>query len=112
MTTLVINFEAEGRHFWPNAPKEYSDFGEYHRHVFKFIVWYDIDKSSGSERRDKELFELRREAIIALSEGFPIDNGVLDFEGMSCEGLADYLKEKMNFSRVFCGEDWLLGAEV
>lgn len=112
MTTLVISMELEGRHYWPNAPKEYLDFANSHRHLFKFICWYDIDKSNSPDRRDIELFELRRNTIEALKAEFGMVDDPLEFRSMSVEGIADWLKKRMGFSKVFCGEEWYLGALV
>jgi hypothetical protein len=112
MTQLVISFELDGRHRWPDAPPRYYDFANTHRHLFKFICWYEIDKSDSPNRRDKELFELRREAIEALKANFGMTDYPLEFGGMSVEGIADWLKAKMGFSKVFCGESDFFGAIV
>ena len=119
MTQLVVGFEVEGKHGWPNAPKEYSDFANSHRHLFKFICWYEVsgwyDKSvdnTDPARRDKELFELRRELVSYLDEFIGAD-GIADFGNMSCEGLADFLKSQdKRLAKVYAGEEWFLGALV
>ena len=112
MTQLIISFELEGRHRWPDAPARYSDFAHTHRHLFKFICWYEIDKSTGPDRRDKELFELRRETIEVLKMEYGRADFPLEFQDMSCEGIADWLKKEMRFSKVFCGESDFFGAIV
>ena len=112
MTELVINFELDGLHFWPNAPEQYKEFGQPHRHLFKFICWYAINNSNDPARRDKELWELRQETISKIATYIPLIKGVYNFGSMSCEGMADLLKSQMNFSRVFVGEEYWLGAVI
>ncbi len=112
MTELVVSFEIDGLHFWPNAPKQYEEFSHPHRHLFKFICWYPQKDSTDPTRREKELWELRQETIAFIDDHFPPENGVVNFSSRSCEGIADLLKETMGFSKVFCGEEWFLGAIV
>ena len=114
-TTLVISFTIDGLHSWPNAPKQYEEFSHPHRHLFKFICWGVTKDSSDPNRREKELWGLRQEAIECIGNEFVIaDSGqdICNFLGMSCEGIADWLKNEMGFSKVFCGEEWFLGAIV
>ena len=114
MTELVISFAVDGLHFWPNAPAKYKEFGQPHRHLFKFVCWYPTKDSNDPNRRERELWELRQEAISSLSPfaGLYPQGGVYDFGAMSCEGCADFLKQAMGFSKVFCGEEEWLGAMV
>ena len=114
-TSLVISFEVDGLHFWPNAPEQYKEFGQPHRHLFKFICWYPTMASNDPARREKELFELRNEAFEFLySRGFLVKKNCIDFGGMSCEGIADLIlnNRELGFDKVFCGEDWFMGAIV
>jgi len=113
MTELIISLEIDGIHFWPNAPKQYKEFGQPHRHLFKVVAFYPVVDSKDPARRDKELFELRQETVTCLRN----INGTygkepIDFGGRSCEGVADYLKKEMGFSKVFVGEDVNFGAIV
>ena len=114
-TELIVGFEVDGYHRWPNAPKQYEEFGQRHRHIFKFICWYPTGNSGDPARRDKELWELRQEArqMVIAGYGIGIENSdPVEFEDMSCEGIADWLKMKMGFSKVFCAEEYWLGAIV
>ena len=113
MTQLVISFEIDGIHCWPNAPEQYKEFRQPHRHLFKVVGWYSTGCSSDPTRRDKELFELRQEAINCL-KNFGTSQGQepVDYGQLSCEGIADYLKLKIGFSKVFVGEEYWLGALV
>jgi hypothetical protein len=124
-TELVISFEIDGLHFWPDAPKQYEEFSKPHRHLFKFICWWSTKDSTDPNRREKELWELRQETILLIHKhwatgypehwaGEPTYNGFdpVNFKGMSCEGIADKVKEFGGFSKVFCGEEYWLGAVV
>ena len=115
MTELVISFEIEGLHYWPNAPVGYKEFGRSHRHLFKVIGWYPTKSSNDPNRREKELFELRNEAFEFLySRDYPVRKNCIDFGPMSCEGIADLLlnSRELGFSKVFVGEEYWLGALV
>lgn len=112
-TELVISFEIDGLHFWPNAPKQYEEFSHPHRHLFKFICWYPQKGNNDPTRREKELWELRQGTISYLNNNCWIKlNDSIDFGSMSCEGIAQTVKQDMNFSKVFVGEEWFLGAIV
>ena len=110
MTELVISFEVDGIHFWPNAPEQYKEFSHPHRHLFKVICWYPTGDSDDLIRREREFWELRQQTIAHLHDVFGREP--IDFGPRSCEGISDFLKKEMGFSRVFCGEDWFLGATV
>jgi len=112
-TELLVSFEVDGLHFWPDAPSEYSEFGQPHRHLFKFICWKKVDVRSPQDR-PIELWELRQNAITAVVNTFHIAMGSdkCDFQGMSCEGISDWLRVVMSFDKVFVGEEFWLGAMV
>ena len=116
MTELVISFELDGLHYWPNAPEQYSEFRQPHRHLFKFICWYPTGNSQDPTRREKELWELRQDTITAIREEFlhllHPRTDLHDFSSMSVEGIADWVKDKLGFSKVFVGEDVNFGAVV
>lgn len=113
MTELVISCEIDGIHSWPKAPEKYKEFSRPHRHLFKVICWYPIGDSTDPTRREKELWELREQTINFLySQGLPVKDNCINFGSMSCEGIADLLKEKMGFSKVFVGEEYWLGAVI
>ena len=111
-TELVVGFEVDGLHYWPDAPQKYKEFGQPHRHLFKVVGWYPTGDSQDPTRRDVELWELRQDTIACLDSWYPPLGGVCNFGPMSCEGIADFLKNKMGFSRVFVGEEDCLGAMV
>ena len=112
MTELIVSFEVDGRHFWPNAPEKYKEFRQPHRHLFKCICTVLVRDSNDPTRRDIELWELRQTAISIINNELPQEHGVVDFKEMSCEGVADLLKNKLGANKVFVGEDVNFGAIV
>lgn len=110
-TELVISFTLEGTHYWPNAPKQYGEFGHVHRHLFKFICWYPETPQSNIDR-PIELWELRQNTILWVTSHWNSRLGVTDFGPMSVEGIAATIKEFSLFTRVFVGEEDFLGALI
>jgi hypothetical protein len=115
-TELIVSCEIDGLHHWPDAPEKYKEFRNPHRHLFKLVGFLPMGSSTDPIRREKELWELRSELIEMIyriwgTEGC-VKEEMLDFGPMSCEGIADVIKEKMNFSKVFVGEEYWLGALV
>ena len=106
-TELVVSFEYEGTHFWPNPPEKFEEFGQEHRHIFKFIVFFSTIHRHDPTRRDYELFEARRFCLDKVDQMFNHQ-----FGGMSCEGIADAVINLTRASKVFVGEDYWLGAWV
>jgi len=109
-TELVISFEVDGLHSWPDAPDKYKEFRQIHRHLFKVICFLPTVESNDPTRREVELWSLRQNVIQFLKSEFGEEP--INFKTMSCEGISDYLKEHWNFSSVFVGEEWFLGAMV
>ena len=110
-TELIVSFTVDGIHFWPDAPEQYKEFGQPHRHPFKFVCWMPVEVLSSADR-PVELWELRQRAITVVVNTFHINmTNVCDFGEMSCEGIAQWLKDVMpGFSKVYCGEEYWLGA--
>ena len=107
---LVVSFEVNGVHCWPDAPDKHKEFRSLHRHLFKFIVWAPETKS-----RNMELFMIREALIHWVEITYPpchLEAGGVNFGGSSCEDIAAALKKAWNTKRVFVGEEWFLGAEV
>ena len=112
-TELVISFEIEGRHYWPNAPEEYAEFGHPHSHIFKVVCFFRTQKSDAPARREQELFDLRRRCLQMVVGHFGrFNQPPCSFSDRSCEGIADAIKQLVGASRVFVGEDWFFGAVV
>ena len=106
-TELVISFEVDGLHFWPDAPEQYKEFGQPHRHLFRFRCWLPTTAINPSDRII-ELFELRQNTLKLIHDTF--GDEPCNFKDYSCEGVAKWLKPF--FSKVYVGEDDYFGAEV
>jgi len=109
-TSLIVSFEVDGIHFWPNAPDKYKEFGQPHRHLFKVICVFPTGDSSDPTRRDVELWELRQNVLHYVKERFGKEP--INFGPMSVEGIADVIKNGMGFDKVLVCEEWFIGAIV
>ena len=106
-TNIIVKWDQEGQHCWPEAPDEYAILRAPHKHIFHFEVYLPVDKS-----RQVEFLHFRRLMInhmTALGGDFGTD---------SCEQIA---KEMMlaitdlyhtRPSRVVVLEDAFVGAEI
>jgi hypothetical protein len=109
-TELVISFEVDGLHAWPNAPVEYEEFRNFHRHLFKIICFKQTSNSVEPNRREIELWELRQETLQVIINEFGSEP--CSFGAMSCEGIAGWIKKTGKFGKVFVGEEYWLGAII
>ena len=109
---LVVSFSIDGTHYWPDAPKKYSEFSHPHRHLFKFILWFAVKDSDDPTTREVELWDLRYKAKTAVYSMWALNRHKVNFGSMSCEGISKALKEKMGADSVFVGEEENLGALV
>lgn len=109
-TFVVVKFDLEGSHYWPDAPVEYTILRIQHGHVFHFEVHIPENAS-----RQIEFLEARRELRQALIDRYGYEPCL--FGARSCEDLARWL---IDFVEAFyhCGaivrvmEDMFVGAEV
>lgn len=86
MKTVILDFEVEGYHNYPNAPEEVKFLSHPHRHLFQIRVGYKVDDPN----REKEIFiqtDYLKE-YIGECYGYPAQ-----FENMSCEMIASDLLE-------------------
>lgn len=97
-TTVITQFQIEGFHKYPKAPKKVEFLSNNHRHTFIVKCGYKVTDLN----REKEIFICRDEVNSYLidSFGYPCD-----FENMSCEMIA---KEILEFSL----EDGMIWCEV
>ena len=111
---LIVSFTIDGIHAWPNAPAEYSEFRQSHRHLFKVICYMEVD-AHGYDSRVVELWDLRQQIQVCIINLWHISSMpyVCDFGSMSCEGIARWILEAMpNLTRAFVGEGENFGAQV
>lgn len=99
MKSIVITqFEIEGFHHYPNAPKEVEFLSHNHRHTFIIKSGYQVTDLN----REKEIFLCRDIVKDYLNEYY---GSPCIFENMSCEMIA---KEILEFSL----EDGMIWCEV
>lgn len=95
---VLISFDVEGFHLYPNAPKQVDFLSYKHRHTFKVTCSYLVSDLN----REKEIFIQRDEIKFYLQESY---GSPCDFENMSCEMIA---KEIIDFAK----EDGMIWCEV
>jgi len=88
--TVILDFEVEGFHYYPNAPKVVDFLKDRHRHLFQIRAGYKVNDSN----REKEIF-IQQDFLkeyLTESYGYPCE-----FKNMSCEMIAedllDFIKE-------------------
>tara|TARA_R100000541_G_scaffold58921_1_gene71081 strand:+ start:112 stop:444 length:333 start_codon:yes stop_codon:yes gene_type:complete len=84
MTTVILDFDIEGFHFYPNPPKKVNFLAHKHRHIFQIRIGYKVDDLN----REKEIF-IQQDFIkdyLIESYGNPCN-----FGDMSCEMIAEEL---------------------
>ncbi len=103
---IIVKWDLEGTHYWPDAPNEYTILRSPHGHIFHFEVQIPVTTS-----RQIEFLAFRRRLMNAYG------TEPCDFESKSCEDLANHLIDYVRYSyncgaiaRVF--EDAFVGAEV
>jgi len=96
--TVIVNFEIEGFHNYPNAPQKVDFLSSKHRHTFVIKVGYSVSDLN----REKEIFIARDELKSYLYESY---GSPCDFENMSCEMIANEILE-------FAEEDGMIWCEV
>lgn len=84
--TIVLDFEVEGYHFYPNAPKQVSFLENNHRHLFQIRVGYKVNFLN----REKEIFIQQDFLKDYLLETY---GSPCQFKNMSCEMIASELLE-------------------
>jgi hypothetical protein len=97
--TVIIRFEIEGFHNYPDAPEEVYFLSHTHRHSFTITAGYLVTDLN----REKEIFTMRNEVINYLNDSFGIP---CQFGEMSCEMIASEILEfSLNDSMIWC-EVW------
>lgn len=82
--TVILDFDIEGFHHYPNPPKEVSFLEHNHRHIFQIRVGYNVSDLN----REKEIFIQQDFLKEYLQESYGLP---CQFENMSCEMIADDL---------------------
>lgn len=97
-STVIVQFDVEGFHHYPNAPEQVNFLSHNHRHIFKVKAGYQVSDLN----REKEIFICRDELKSYLSEAYGVP---AQFQNMSCEMIA---KEILTFAE----EDGMIWCEV
>ena len=97
-STVIVQFEIEGFHFYKGAPQEVSFLENNHRHTFMIKAGYSVTDLN----REKEIFICRDQVKEYLNEAYGVP---CVFGGMSCEMIA---KEILDFGT----EDGMIWCEV
>ena len=111
---VVAQFSVVGFHQWAGAPVAVKYLSDKHRHVFTFRVEANVQ----GHDREIEFHMLGRDAREKLYCNFTRDmNGEYQFDGRSCEMLADGLMYHLRAANwpvtaVECWEDMENGARV
>jgi len=97
--TVIIQFEIEGFHNYPGAPKQVDFLSLNHRHTFIVKAGYIV---SGLNR-EREIFICRQEVKDYLIESFGYP---CQFEAMSCEMIAGEILECFSVDGMVWCEVW------
>jgi len=98
-STVIIQFEIEGFHHYPNAPQEVDFLSDKHRHTFIVKAGYSVEDLN----REKEIF-IERDYIkeyLIESYGSPCE-----FGAMSCEMIAAEILEYAEMEGMIWCEVW------
>lgn len=109
-TEIIVNFQIEGLHNWPDAKKKLPQMGflsDLHRHMFHFTV----KKKVSHDDRDIEIIQFQRKIIDWLDRSFfNRTYNCCHFKNMSCEMLADMIIKDFDCTEVTVLEDGENGA--
>ncbi len=98
ITTVIVDFNIAGLHYYKNAPVQVMFLENEHRHLFQIKAGYRVSHNN----RQKEIFITQGELSDYLIESY---GSPCNFAGMSCEDIAE---ELMKFAR----EDDMVWCEV
>ena len=101
---IEIELNLPGLHFWKDAGQfeEVEYLQHPHRHIFCFQLAFYVTHGD----RDLEFIITRNAVEEYLRENYWSDQyKLLNFKGMSCEMIAEDLKEAFDASKVRVGED-------
>ena len=79
--TVILDFDVEGFHEYPNAPKEVEFLSYPHRHIFQIRAGYSVEDMN----REKEIFIEQDFLKDYLFESY---GSPCQFGSMSCEMIA------------------------
>ena len=83
---IITHNQIIGFHRWPGAPEKYAYLSDWHRHVFVIRCWFDVSHSD----REIEINDMQDRIERDVKNVYGTANGVIDFQGMSCEDIANW----------------------
>jgi hypothetical protein len=97
--TVIIQFDIEGFHLYPNAPEQVAFLADNHRHTFGVKCGYKVSHHN----REKEIFIQRDKVKTELinSFGYPCQ-----FGARSCESIAEIILESNEADGMVWVEVW------
>ena len=103
MNFIIIKFRVEGLHRWVDCNlSEVEYLTNLHRHEF----YFEIEKQVKKIDREIEFIIYKRQIINYLKDKyFDVKYKCLNFDGMSCEMIADELLKCFGLSRIKVFED-------
>jgi hypothetical protein len=96
---VIVQFEQEGFHNYPDAPTEVKFLRDSHRHTFIFKLGFEVSHNN----REKEIFLMRDEVRFMLTEFY---GSPCQFGAMSCEMIAEELIQHFEEDGVAWVEVW------
>lgn len=107
---IVVKLQVEGLHYWKGCDiKEVDYLKDLHRHTF----YIRIEKEVTHNDRDIEIIKFKREIITLLeNEYWDSSYNCINFEGMSCEHIAQWLQKQFELDLVEVLEDNENGAII
>ena len=95
---MIINFDIEGYHQYPDAPEEVKFLRNEHRHLFRIKAGFQVKHNN----RDKEIFIYTRKIQNYLVEKYEVP---CVFHYRSCEAMAEQILTKFDCEWVEVLED-------
>lgn len=102
---VLVRFQVEGFHRWPDAPPEVGFLAHPHRHVFHV----EARKAVNHANREIEIILLKRSLLVQIADAYGTP---ADFGALSCEEIGLVLLTRNGLSEVRVIEDGENGAVV
>jgi hypothetical protein len=90
--TVILDFDVEGYHNWPDAPHEVQFLRNPHRHTFRIRAGIEVSHND----REVEIFIEQNKVREALFHKYEKrGRNSLDFGNHSCEDIAEFILSRM-----------------
>lgn len=105
---VVCAIQVQGFHCWPHAPEDLAYLRSSHRHVFEIRMEFSVNDSD----REIEIIKRQNEITHYLISKYGDASGACQFDGMSCEHIAEALLTQFGASTCTVLEDGFGGARI